>query len=50
MKEKAEADDLRQWIAGVPPYSGSNGVLQRYFKDLPNLLIVPLDEVENHLK
>lgn len=50
VKEKAEADELRQWMAGLPPYSGSNGVLQRYFKDLSNMLIVPLDEVENHLK
>jgi hypothetical protein len=50
VKQKAEVEDLKRWLAGLPPYSGSNGVLREYFEVLPNVLIVPLNEVESRLK
>lgn len=49
VKQSSEAEELRLWIAQLPRYPGSNAWLGCYFKVLPSVFIVPLDQVEHRL-
>lgn len=49
VKENHEVEELEQWIARLPSYSGSNRWLQKYFEVLPKVPIVPLDKVRQRL-
>ncbi len=45
-----EAAEIKDWISELPVYKGANKVLGLYFAKLPNVLIVALDDVEEHLE
>ncbi len=45
-----EAEELKEWIADLPEYSGSNKFLQQYFENLDSVWIVPLEEVSRRLE
>lgn len=49
VKTKVEAQELKEWIRGLPPYEGDNGFLRHYFQLLPRSMIIPLEEVEKRL-
>jgi hypothetical protein len=48
-KDWSDAEEMKQFIQDLPPYSGTNTVLEQYHKELPNAFIIPLDEVERRL-
>lgn len=50
VRKEAEAKALRQFIASLPPYSGTNKILSIYFENLAKMPVVPLEEVEAHQK
>ena len=49
VKEVEEVEDLRTWIANLPAYTGSNGVLKLYFHVLPKVPIVSIEEIKERL-
>lgn len=50
VKTDQEAEALRVWRSSIPTYTGTNGILRKYFNDvLPRLLVIPLDLVERKL-
>ena len=44
-----ERDELQQWISNLPDYTGDNVYFQIYFRRLPNMKIISLQEVKEHL-
>ena len=50
VKHRSEAEELKDWILDLPPYTGPNAVLRRYFSVLRNVLIIPLDDVRKHIE
>ncbi len=49
VRDKSEVDNVRQYIGTFEPYTGSNGILKLYFKLLPKVPIVSLDEVKDRV-
>jgi hypothetical protein len=49
VRKEEEIRDLKAWMAALPPYGGSNGVLKQYFDVLLNVPIIALEEVEKRL-
>ena len=49
VRSETEVSDLRQWIQELPSYTGENGMLKEYFRQLPYTAILSLDNVESRL-
>lgn len=50
VKNKGEVDAFHEFIANLPQYIGTNGILRLYFENLNKAPIISLDDVENSLK
>ena len=49
VKSGAEVDEMRSWISDLPPYTGENGMMIEYRKNLPFAPIIPLEAVKSKL-
>ena len=49
VKSEAEADEIKLWIQGLPDYTGSNGMMTEYRRQLPSARVLALDTVESKL-
>lgn len=45
-----EAKELRQWLADLPQYDGSNRFIQKFYENLAQLWIIPLDFIHQKLE
>lgn len=50
VKDRGEVDAFREFVAGLPQYTGTSGILRLYFESLNKAPIVSLDDVETNLK
>lgn len=50
VKDKREVDIFHEFIAGLPKYTGTNGILRLYFENLNKAPIISLEDVETNLK
>jgi len=48
--KKEEAVDLKQWILHLLPYQGKDKYIRVYFERLPNVQVISLQEVKEHLR
>ena len=49
VKSETEATEMRNWIRDLPPYTGENGMMREYRKNLPFAPIIPLEVVKSKL-
>jgi hypothetical protein len=45
----SDAEEMQQFVQDLHPYSGKNGWLQQFYKNLSKIFVIPLEEVELRL-